>query len=288
MILPLFLWKKDLMNALYQSIQDASSFLRRAIGFQPEAAIILGTGLGGITDHISVAERIPYNEIPHFPESTVQGHKGDLVFGTMAGRSVVVMQGRFHYYEGYTLQEATLPVRIMRQLGARFLFVNSAAGGLNPDFKPGDVMIVTDHINLLGDNPLRGVTDERLGDRFPDMSRPYDEELIEKAEKAALELKEPVKSGVYAAVAGPNLETRAETRMLSMLGADAVGMSTVPEVIVACQVGFKTLALAAITNVNLPDEMEPVSIDKVIAIASAIQPRLAAILEGTLQRMPLD
>jgi purine-nucleoside phosphorylase len=288
MILPLFLWTKDLMNSLYQSIQDAASFLRRAIGSQPEAAIILGTGLGGITDHISVTDRIPYNEIPHFPESTVQGHKGDLVFGTMAGRSVVVMQGRFHYYEGHTLQEATLPVRIMRQLGARFLFVNSAAGGLNPHFKPGDVMIVTDHINLLGDNPLRGVTDERLGDRFPDMSRPYDEELLQRAQQAAQVLKEPVKLGIYAAVAGPSLETRAETRMLRMLGADAVGMSTVPEVIVACQVGFRTLALASITNVNLPDAMEPVSIEKVIATASAAQPRLAAILAGTLQRMTQD
>ena len=273
------------MNALYQSIQDAASFLRRAIGSQPEVAIILGTGLGGITDHISVTERIPYSQLPHFPESTVQGHKGDLVFGTMAGRSVVVMQGRFHYYEGHTLQEATLPVRIMRQLGARFLFVNSAAGGLNPNFKPGDVMIVTDHINLLGDNPLRGVTDERLGDRFPDMSRPYDEELLQKAQQAAQELKEPVKLGIYAAVAGPSLETRAETRMLRMLGADAVGMSTIPEVIVGCQVGFRTLAFAAITNVNLPDSMEPVSIHKVIATATATLPRLAAILAGTLQRL---
>ena len=285
MILALFLRTKDLMNALYQSIQDAAGFLRRAIGSQPEAAIILGTGLGGIVDHVSVTDRIPYSQLPHFPESTVQGHKGDLVFGTMAGRSVVVMQGRFHYYEGHTLQEATLPVRIMRELGARFLFVNSAAGGLNPHFKPGDLMIVTDHINLLGDNPLRGVTDERLGDRFPDMSRPYDEELLQKAQQAALELNEPVKLGVYAAVAGPNLETRAETRMLRMLGADAVGMSTVPEVIVACQAGFKTLALAAITNVNLPDAMEPVSIQKVIATAADAQPRVAAILAGTLQRL---
>lgn len=285
MILPLFPWTKDLMNALYQSVQDAASFLRRAIGPQPEAAIILGTGLGGITDHISVTDRISYNQLPHFPESTVQGHKGDLVFGTMAGRSVVVMQGRFHYYEGHTLQDATLPVRIMRELGARFLFVNSAAGGLNPDFKPEDVMLVTDHINLLGDNPLRGVTDERLGDRFPDMSRPYDEELLQKAQEAARELKEPVKLGIYAAVAGPSLETRAETRMLRMLGADAVGMSTIPEVIVGCQVGFRTLALAAITNVNLPDKMEPVSVDKVIATATATLPRMAAILAGTLQRL---
>ncbi len=275
------------MNNLYESVQGAAGFLRRIIPSQPEVAIILGTGLGGITDHVNVLDRIPYGEIPHFPESTVEGHKGDLVFGTMAGRNVVVMQGRFHYYEGYTLQEATLSVRIMRELGAQFLFINSAAGGLNPDFKPGDLMLMTDHINLIGDNPLRGVPDERLGDRFPDMSRPYDEELLAKAQEAALTLNEPVKSGVYAAVAGPSLETRAETRMLRALGADAVGMSTVPEVIVACQVGFKTLALAAITNVNLPDAMEPVSIEKVIATAAAAQPRLAAILAGTLQRMSL-
>lgn len=273
------------MNSLYQSVQDAADFLRRTIASRPEVAIILGTGLGGIIDHVNVIDRIPYSEIPHFPESTVEGHKGDLVFGTMAGRSVVVMQGRFHYYEGYTLQDATLSVRIMRELGARFLFINSAAGGLNPHFKPGDLMIVTDHINLLGDNPLRGVTDERLGDRFPDMSRPYDGELLEKAAKAASDLGEPVKSGTYAAVAGPSLETRAETRMLRALGADAVGMSTVPEVIVACQVGLRTLAFATITNVNLPDEMEPVSIQKVIATATAAQPRLAAILTGTLRKL---
>lgn len=273
------------MNSLYQSVQDAADFLRRTIASRPEVAIILGTGLGGIIDHVNVIDRIPYSEIPHFPESTVEGHKGDLVFGTMAGRSVVVMQGRFHYYEGYTLQDATLSVRIMRELGARFLFINSAAGGLNPHFKPGDLMIVTDHINLLGDNPLRGVTDERLGDRFPDMSRPYDGELLEKAAKAASDLGEPVKSGTYAAVAGPSLETRAETRMLRALGADAVGMSTVPEVIVACQVGLRTLAFATITNVNLPDEMEPVSIHKVIATATAAQARLAAILTATLRKL---
>jgi purine-nucleoside phosphorylase len=273
------------MTNLYQSVQDAAGFLRRIISSQPEVAMILGTGLGGITDHVNVTDRIPYNAIPHFPESTVEGHKGDLVFGIMAGRKVVVMQGRFHYYEGYSLQEVTLPVRMMRELGARFLFINSAAGGLNPHFTPGDLMLVSDHINLLGDNPLRGITDERLGDRFPDMSRPYDEGLAEKAREAAMELNEPVKPGVYAAVAGPSLETRAETRMLRTLGADAVGMSTVPEAIVGCQVGFKTLALASITNVNLPDAMEPVSIQKVIAVAAAAQPRLAKILAGTLQRL---
>jgi purine-nucleoside phosphorylase len=275
------------MNNLYQSVQDAAGFLRWKIPSRPDVAIILGTGLGGIAEHVNVVDRIPYSEIPHFPESTVEGHKGDLVFGTMAGRSVVVMQGRFHYYEGYTLQEATLSVRIMRELGARFLFINSAAGGLNPDFKPGDLMLITDHINLIGDNPLRGAVDERLGDRFPDMSRPYDDELLEKAQEAALELGEPVRSGIYAAVAGPSLETRAETKMLRALGADAVGMSTVPEVIVGCQVGFKTLAFATITNVNIPDAMEPVSVEKVIAAATAAQPRLAAILSGTLQRMSL-
>ncbi|MGB6066774.1 MAG: purine-nucleoside phosphorylase [Desulfomonilaceae bacterium] len=273
------------MKNLYQWVQDAVGFLRGIVRSRPEAAIVLGTGLGGIADRVDVTNRIPYSEVPHFSESTVAGHKGDLLFGTLAGRSVVVMQGRFHYYEGHALQEATLPVRIMRELGARFLFINSAAGGLNPDFTARDVMIVTDHINLLGDNPLRGVTDERLGERFPDMSLPYDEGLIRKAKETAVDVKIPVRSGVYVAVSGPSLETPAETRMLRLLGADAVGMSTVPETIVAKQVGFRTLALAAITNVNRPEAMEPISVSQVIANAEAILPSMAAILEGTLKRL---
>ncbi|MEW6352251.1 MAG: purine-nucleoside phosphorylase [Thermodesulfobacteriota bacterium] len=272
------------METLYQSIQDAVRYLRARAPSQLDAAIILGTGLGRVADRVQAAARIPYHDIPNFLESTVEGHKGDLVFGTLGGRNVAVMEGRLHYYEGYTLQQTTLPVRILRELGAQLLLINSAAGGLDPHLHAGDVMVVTDHINLMGDTPLRGVADERFGERFPDMSRPYDRDLIRVAGEAATGLRIPVRHGVYAAVAGPNLETPAETRMLRILGADAVGMSTVPEVIVANQVGFKTLALAAITNVNIPDKMEPVSVQQVIATAEVCAPKIAAILEGVLER----
>ncbi|HMK35208.1 MAG TPA: purine-nucleoside phosphorylase [Desulfomonilaceae bacterium] len=270
---------------MFDAVQQAVCFLRARLSSEVQVAIVLGTGLGGVAENLEVAARIPYREIPHFPESTVEGHKGELVFGKLGGKSVLAMQGRFHYYEGYSLQQTTLPIRIMRALGCRFLLVNSAAGGLNPHFRAGDVMIVTDHINLMGDNPLRGVLDPRLGERFPDMSRPYDDELIRRAGEAAVERKIQVKYGVYAAVSGPNLETRAETRMLRLLGADAVGMSTVPEVIVASQIGFRTLALAAVTNVNLPDAMEPVSVETVIENAQLIQPKLGAITERVLERL---
>jgi purine-nucleoside phosphorylase len=272
------------MVTLYQSVQEAVSFLRSRLQATPQAAIILGTGLGGLDDRLQAAVTIPYQEIQHFPKSTVEGHKGDLLFGTFGGCNVAVMEGRLHYYEGYTLQEATLPVRILRELGAEVLVINSAAGGLDPDFVAGDLMVITDHINLMGDTPLRGVADGRLGERFPDMSRPYDSELAMIAGEVATDLGIAVRHGVYVAVAGPNLETPAETRMLRMLGADAVGMSTVPEVIVANQVGFRTLALAAITNVNIPERMAPVSVQQVIATAEQCQPRIAAILEGVLQR----
>ncbi|MBI4962938.1 MAG: purine-nucleoside phosphorylase [Desulfomonile tiedjei] len=272
------------METLYQSVRDAVRFLRARAPSQLDAAIILGTGLGRVADRVQAMARIPYPDIPHFLESTVEGHKGDLVFGTLGGRNVAVMEGRLHYYEGYTLQQTTLPVRILRELGAQLLLINSAAGGLDPHYHAGDVMVVTDHINLMGDTPLRGVADERLGERFPDMSNPYDRELTRVAGEAATDLGIPVRHGVYAAVAGPNLETPAETRMLRILGADAVGMSTVPEVIVANQVGFRTLALAAITNVNIPDKMEPVSVQQVIANAEVCAPKIAAILEGVLER----
>jgi len=272
------------MNGLYESVREAASFLQQKFRFQPVAAMILGTGLGGVADRIDVALTVPYEDIPHFPLSTVEGHKGNLLFGTLAGCDVLVLQGRFHYYEGYSLQEVTLPVRVMKALGAELLLVNSAAGGLNPLFRAGDVMIVTDHINMLGDNPLRGRGEPGLGNRFPDMTRPYDPDLIRIAGEAGLDLEIPVRHGVYVAVQGPSLETRAETRMLRMLGADAVGMSTVPEVIVAAQVGFRTLALAAITNVNLPDAMEPVLIENVIAQARSAEPALLSILAETLGR----
>ncbi len=270
---------------LYNTVEEAFDFLKPIVESAPKAALILGTGLGGVADNMEVAHRVTYAKIPHFPRSTVEGHKGDLLFGSFGGVDVVVMQGRFHYYEGHSLQQVTLPVRLMRRLGAEYLIISSAAGGLNPDFTAGDVMIVNDHINLMGDNPLRGVTDPRLGDRFPDMSRPYDQQLAAFAGESASEFGLTARSGVYAAVSGPSIETRAETRMLRLLGADAVGMSTVPEVIVGCQVGFRVLVLAAITNVNIPSEMEPVSIEKVIENARLTEPALQAITKGTLLRL---
>lgn len=273
------------MEDVYRSVQESVRFLRAETTVMPRVAIILGTGLGAVSEKVRVAKRIGYHEIPHFPESTVEGHRGSLVFGTWAGCDVVVMEGRLHYYEGYTLQQVTMPVRIMRELGAEFLMVNSAAGGLDPHFQPGDVMVVTDHINMMGDSPLRGLNADEGHERFPDMSRPYDAGLIRLAGEAAVEEDILLRYGVYSAVTGPHLETRAETRMLRLLGADAVGMSTVPEVIVATQVGFRTLVLAAITNVNLPDAMEPVSIERVIAVAGLAQPKLAGIMETVLRKL---
>lgn len=274
------------MTSVYESVQEAADFLSIRVRVRPVAAMILGTGLGGIADRLQTSDIVAYRDIPGFPESTVESHGGNLVFGRMAGVPIVAMQGRFHYYEGYTLQQVTLPVRVMKELGAEFLFVNSAAGGLNPAFAAGDVMLVTDHLNLIGDNPLRGLADERLGERFPDMSLPYDGELIRITHEVAVELKTSLRSGVYASVAGPSLETRAETRMLRTLGADAVGMSTVPEVIVACQVGFRTMVLAAITNVNIPDAMEPISIERVIANAALAGEKMAPLIEGIVFRLP--
>ncbi len=272
------------MTDLYQKVRDCVQALREVSHSKPCAALILGTGLGGVAERIAITHKVPYADIPHFVQSTAEGHSGDLAFGTLAGCDVVAMQGRFHYYEGHSLEAVTFPVRVFRELGAEILVVNSAAGGLNPLFLPGDVMVVTDHINFIGENPLRGITDERLGNRFPDMSRPYDQELIRLAAEAADDLRITLRQGVYVAVVGPSLETRAETRMLRMLGADAVGMSTVPEVIVAGQVGLRTLVLAAVTNVNLPDAMEPVSIEKVIATAAVAEPKLSAIVEYVLRR----
>lgn len=269
----------------YALIREAAISIRQRMTFVPTAAIILGTGLGGLVERMRVVERIPYTDIPHFPHATVESHEGCLVFGTLGGCRVVVMQGRLHYYEGYTLQQVTFPVRIMRELGAEILVINSAVGGLDPTLCPGDVFIITDHINLMGDNPLRGLPDSKLGERFADMSCPYDPNLVRIASAVASKLKIPVRRGVYVAVCGPSLETPAETRMLRLLGADVVGMSTVPEVITAVQVGFRILGLAAITNVNRPDDMAPISIEQVIANAQATGPKLSEIVEYTLREL---
>ncbi|MGA8833633.1 MAG: purine-nucleoside phosphorylase [Desulfomonilaceae bacterium] len=276
------------MDDIFEKVLETKEFLGKITAWEnPEVAIILGTGLGDLADQLTPNCVIPYEEVPHFPASTVEGHKGKLVFGTFAGKRVMAMQGRFHYYEGYGLEHVTFPVRVFGAMGAKLLIVNSAAGGLNLSFNSGDVMIVTDHINLLGSNPLRGLTDLRLGDRFPDMGRVYDRECIEEASKAVREIGATLRRGVYVAVAGPSLETPAETRMLRILGGDAVGMSSVPEVITAVQVGFRVLFLAAITNVNNPENMLPISLSQVIQNAKITGRLMGQIMEIAIGRITL-
>ena len=251
----------------------------------PDVAIILGTGLGGLARELAVSTRIPYQEIPGFPLSTVESHAGELLFGTLAGRRVVAMQGRFHRYEGYTLQQIALPVRVLRRLGAGVLVVSNACGGMHPLWTPGDLMLIADHINLLGDNPLVGPNDDTLGPRFPDMSQPYDERLRALARQVALDERIVLREGVYVAVAGPNLETRAEYRMLRGLGADVVGMSTVPEVIAAVHVGMRVLGVSIITDQCLPDALAPASVEQIIAVARTAEPNLTRLIHGVLARL---
>lgn len=273
------------MQLTYEQIVESSLFIKSKISIEPEIALILGTGLGAVADQIEQDVTIPYGDIPHFPLPTVSDHEGMLVFGKLSGKSVVAMQGRIHYYEGYPLERVTFPLRVMRLVGARILIINSATGGLNPAYRAGDVLLVEDHINLTGQNPLRGLTDHRFGDRFPDMSQPYCPYLMELAEAAALNNKIRLHRGVYVSVAGPSLETRAETRMLRLIGADCVGMSTVPEVITAVQTGFRVLALAAITNVNKPDCMEIISFEQVIANARVAETKMSAIIREVVTRL---
>jgi purine-nucleoside phosphorylase len=251
----------------------------------PDVAIILGTGLGGLADEVDVEVRIPYGEIPGFPLSTVESHAGQLLVGALAGKRVVAMQGRFHRYEGYSMQQIAFPVRVLQALGAKTLMVSNACGGMHPLWSPGDLMLIADHINLLGDNPLVGPNDDRLGPRFPDMSEPYDAELRALARAVALEQGIAVREGVYVAVAGPNLETRAEYRMLRAIGADVVGMSTVPEVIVARHMGMRVLGVSIITDQCLPDALVPASVEQIIAVARRAEPRLTALIRGVLERL---
>src|SRR6516225_505690 len=236
------------MTELFDQIQQATRLIQSKWSGRPQVGIILGTGLGGLAEDIDSEARLPYEEIPFFPRSTVQSHAGRFVCGRLAGKQVVAMEGRFHFYEGYSLQQITLPVRAMKALGCSVLIVSNACGGMNPQFAKGDLMIIEDHINLMGDNPLIGKNDDRLGVRFPDMCRPYDPELMARARHLALEEKIVCHQGVFVAVAGPNLETRAEYRLLRAGGADVVGMSTVPEVIVAVHCGLRTLGLSIVTD----------------------------------------
>ncbi len=274
------------MTPLRKLIDEAVAFLRTATSATPRIGIILGTGLGGLVKEIAVEKVIDYAEIPHFPLSTVESHHGKLIFGRLGGKEVVAMQGRFHYYEGYTMQQVTFPVRVMKFLGVQTLLVSNAAGGMNPQFRKGSVMIITDHINLLGDNPLIGPNDETLGPRFPDMSEPYSKRLIALAEEVALELRIRVERGVFVAVPGPNLETRAEYRFLRLIGADVVGMSTVPENIVAVHMGLAVLGFSIITDECFPDALQPARVEEIIAVAGSTEPKLTAIMKGVVERLP--
>lgn len=266
------------MPDLHDQIQEAAATIRGRWSHAPAAGIILGTGLGKLTDDITDRVAIPYEAIPHFPRSTAPSHKGQLVCGMLAGKPVVAMEGRIHFYEGYSLQQVTFPVRVMRALGAPVLIVSNACGGMNPQWAKGDLMLIEDHINLLGDNPLIGPNDDRLGDRFPDMCHAYDRDLLRLAQRIALEEKIVCHRGVFVAVSGPNLETRAEYRFLRGIGADVVGMSTVPEVIVAVHARMRVLGISVITDLCLPDALEPVSLPEIIKTANEAEAKLRALV----------
>jgi len=270
---------------LKSMIKEATAFIRTKTDLVPKVGIILGTGLGSLGEGIDVSTKVDYGTIPHFPVSTVESHEGRLLFGHLKGKPVVAMQGRFHYYEGYTLQQVTFPVRVMKELGIEILIVSNACGGLNPQFQKKDIMIITDHINLLGNNPLIGPNDNSIGDRFPDMYNCYDKELVKLSESTALEMKIPVRKGVYVAVAGPNLETAAEYRFLRTIGADVVGMSTVPEVIAARHQGTRVMAFSIITDMGLPDALSPCSLDDVISAAKAAEPKLRDLIAGCIAKL---
>jgi purine-nucleoside phosphorylase len=273
------------MPELYDQIQEAKAALESRWRGRPRVGIILGTGLGGLAEDIRADVAVPYEDIPHFPVSTVKSHTGRLVCGTLGGKTVMAMEGRFHFYEGYTLKQLTFPVRVMKAMGCDTLIVSNACGGMNPQWQKGDIMLIEDHINLLGDNPLIGKNDERLGLRFPDMTEPYDRGLLELAQRIALEEKIVVQKGVFVAVAGPNLETRAEYRFLRGIGADVVGMSTVPEVIVGVHSRMRILGLSVITDQCLPDALHPVSLEEVIAVAAAAEPKLRILVRRVVAEL---
>jgi purine-nucleoside phosphorylase len=272
-------------NNLKEKTEEAVDTIRKHSEIKPEAGIILGTGLGALAHEIENAVTIPYEEIPHFPVSTVEFHKGKLILGKLSGKDVVAMQGRFHYYEGYSMLEITFPVRVMKYLGIKTLVISNACGSLNPNFRAKDIMIIDDHINLLGGNPLIGVNDESMGPRFVDMSEPYSQRLSGICERSALELGIQIRKGVYAAMSGPSLETRAEYRLLRTVGADVVGMSTVPETIVARQMGIEVLGLSIITDECYPDALKPVKIEEILANAAEAEPNLTKLVKHVLAKV---
>jgi purine-nucleoside phosphorylase len=265
-----------------ERIEESAAVIRARTNLRPDTAIILGTGLGQLAERIESPDVIDYRDIPGFPLSTVESHAGRLLLGRMSGRPVVAMQGRFHQYEGYSLQQATFPVRVMQRLGAGTLIVSNACGCMHPDWNAGDLMLMADHINLLGSSPLTGPNDDRLGPRFPDCSTLYDPGLRALAHQVAVRQGLNLREGVYVAVGGPNLETRAEYRMLRTLGADVVGMSTVPEVLVAAHGGMKVLGISIITDMCLPDSLEPASLQKILAVAAVAEPKLTSLVAGVV------
>ena len=273
------------MLELYNQIEAAASKITAQWKHTPDVGIILGTGLGGLVDQIEVEAAIDYEDIPHFPRSTAVSHRGRLVCGQLCGLRVIAMEGRVHHYEGYALKQITLPVRVMKQLGAKLLIVSNAVGGMNPYYRPGDIMLIEDHINLMMDNPLIGINDDRLGPRFPDMSQPYNWELIDVALAVARRENVVAHKGVLVAVTGPNLETRAEYRFLKMIGADVVGMSTVPEVIVAAHCDLPTIGFSIITDMCLPDALKPANVNEIVATANEAEPHLRTLVTGVLEHV---
>lgn len=272
------------MTGIRESMDRAAAFIRTKTSIVPEAGIVLGTGLGGLASEIEADAVIPYEEIPGFVASTVESHSGKLILGRLDGRGVVAMQGRFHYYEGFTMQQITFPVRVMRALGAPVLVISNAAGGMNPEFEKGDLVLIRDHINLLGDNPLIGVNEPELGPRFPDMSRPYSPRLMDLAREFASRAGVRLREGTYVAVPGPSLETPAEYRFLRMIGADMVGMSTVPEVIAAVQMGMEVIGLTIVSDLCFPDNLVPVGIEEIIAVCERAEPKLTLLVREVLKQ----
>lgn len=270
------------INTYVKNVREAANYIKNKIENKPEISIVLGSGLHGIADKLENPLKISYSDIPNFPVSTAPGHKGELIFGKISGKDVMLMNGRFHYYEGYTMKEVTFPIRVMQELGVKVLIVTNAAGGMNPNFEVGNPCIITDQINFMGDNPLIGPNCEEWGPRFPDMSEAYDKELTEKAISTAKKLGIPVYTGVYLGITGPTFETPAELKMMRNFGADLVGMSTVPEVIVANHAGIKVLGFSAVTDKAVPDELKPVTAEEVIEIANKTGEKIAEIILSLL------
>ncbi len=270
---------------MLEKIKATANFIKERIKSSPEIGIILGTGLGGLVNEIEIIDSIPYHEIPNFPVSTVQGHAGRLIFGKLGDKDVLAMQGRFHYYEGYSMQEVTFPVRVLKYVGIKNLFVSNASGGLNPDYRVGDIMVITDHINFFPEHPLRGKNVDELGPRFPDMSKCYDKRLRNKAKLISLEHNIHLKEGIYVGVSGPTFETPAEYKMFRILGADVVGMSTVPEVIVARHMDMKVFGISIITDSGVPGEIVEISHEEVQEVAMKAEPKMTLIMKKLIQSL---